>query len=60
MCNLDTFINIYNDQIQSHITFGGFLYATTKLIWNIGIGFTKERNPYRIEFEWKLVREISM
>lgn len=53
MCSLDTFYNIYNDHIQSHINFVGFLFATTKVRWNIGIGFTKEINPYCIEFEWK-------
>lgn len=43
MCNLDTFNNIYNDRIQLHINFGGFLYVTAKLNLNIGIGFRKEK-----------------
>lgn len=60
MSNLDTFNNIYIDHIQSHINFGGFVYATTKLNWNNCIGFTKERNPYCIEFEWKLFCKRSM
>lgn len=60
MSNLDTFNNIYIDDIQLHINFGGLLYAKSKLNWNIGIGFTKERNPYCIEFEWKLFLERLM
>lgn len=60
MCNLDTFNNIYIDDIQSHINFGGFLYAKSKLNWNIGIGFTKEKNLYYIEFEWKLFLKRSL